>query len=110
MSLFWTTDEDGETVHRLQREWDGNKGAWREWGRYTSEADFWQVSLGATWSRWGLGVDGDWAHQWGWAGCRVPYRNQSLTLTVGPWYVGWMRHKPSRSALTASSESGASRG
>jgi hypothetical protein len=93
--LFWTTDEDGERVHRLQCEWDGNKGPWREWGDYHSQADRWAFSLGAAWSRWGLGIEYDWAHESSWEdGSRVRYRRQDVTLTVGPWYVAWSRCRP----------------
>ena len=105
MSLLWTVDEDGERVHRLGSEWDGNKGAWREWGHYESEADQWQVSLGATWSRWGLGVEGDWMR---WScyihPARVEYRTQSLTVTFGPWYLSWRRCKPTQNAPSDSAD------
>lgn len=93
--LFWKIDEDGERVHRLQHEWDGNKGSWREWGTWRSAGDNWQVNVGVTWSHWGVGIDYQWTHEAAWTdGARHHYRRTWLTLTLGPWYVGWMRCKP----------------
>lgn len=102
--LFWTVDEDGETVHRLGAEWDGNHGPRWQWGDYRSEADLWELNVGTSWSRWGLGIEADWHHWSAWiadppfskTGERVPYREQSVTLTLGPLYVSWRRAHPAR--------------
>lgn len=103
--LFWTVDEDGEVVHRLGAEWDGNHGPRWQWGTYVSEAELWELSVGTMWSRWGLGIELDW-HRWSaWicptgyvqeGGYRQPYREQSATLTLGPLYVAWRRARPAR--------------
>ena len=98
-SPFWTTDEDGERVHRLQREWDGNKGAWRNWYGYDGEHDQWDLSVGATWSRWALGVETDVSHSSAWdreRDCRADYRRVGVTLSLGPWYLAWFRCSPLR--------------
>ncbi|MCU1592434.1 MAG: hypothetical protein JWP11_3690 [Frankiales bacterium] len=96
--LFWTTDEDGETVHRLQAEWDGNKGPAYQRGDYRSEAEQWELSAGVMWSRWGLGVDVGWTHEATWVGgadgTTVHYRRQDAVLHLGPWYVSWTRCRP----------------
>lgn len=92
--FFWKIDEDGERVHRLQHEWDGNKGAWRTWGTWRSDADNWEINVGTLWSRLGVGIDYDWGHEQRWGKDRTRYSRHSLTVTVGPWYVGWMRCKP----------------
>jgi hypothetical protein len=96
-SLFWTTDEDGERVHRLESEWDGNKGATNAWGRYRVESDQWELSYGATWSRWMFGLEAEYGHERGWdytRRVRVDYRRQRVTVAFGPWYVTWLRCKP----------------
>jgi hypothetical protein len=93
--LFWTTDEDGERVHRLQSEWDGNKGAWWSWNNYRSEADRSEIAVGALWAQWGVGVETDWYRFTAWIdGRRVPYRHQSLTVSFGPWYLAITRVRP----------------
>jgi hypothetical protein len=94
MSLLWTTDSDGERIHRLEGEWDGNKGPWWEAGGYRSEADRDQFSIGTTWSRWGLGVEFSWHHGRTWNGESVDYRDLSASLTLGPWYIAWTRVRP----------------
>ncbi len=96
MSAFWKVDEDGERVHRLQSEWDGNKGAWKEWGGYRSEADWSSLGIGANWSSWGVGVEYDWHHGRTWDGASVDYRHRFACLTLGPWYVVWHRVRPFR--------------
>ncbi len=97
--LFWTVDEDGERVHRLQSEWDGNKGPWKQRSGYRSEADYDDLSVGVSWSRWGLGVEVDWHRYTAWiGGASVPYRNQSATVTLGPWYLSWTRARPADGA------------
>lgn len=97
-SLFWTVDEDGKRVHRLQAEWDGNSGPSHQCGEYRSQADQWELSAGTTWSRWGLGIDVGWTHEAVWVGAAngrtVHYRRQDATLNLGPWYLSWTRCKP----------------
>jgi hypothetical protein len=95
--LFWTRDDDGEVVHRLGGEWDGNHGAWREWGHYQDPMNNWAIYLGTTWSHWGIGIDYEYTHEPHWVNQairRVTFRRASLTLTFGPWYLSWERCKP----------------
>lgn len=94
MSLFWTKNEDGEVVHRLDAEWDGNKGA--SWSRekWQDEANNSSVAFGTTWSHWGLGIEYEWSREQGWSFAKGMFRRQSLTLAVGPWYVQLMRCVP----------------
>lgn len=103
--LLWTVDDDGETRHRLGAEWDGNASPRWQWGRYESEADLWELSVGTSWSRWGIGIEADWHRYSAWisnrppfgaSGRRVPYREQGAQLMLGPLYVAWRRVKPAR--------------
>lgn len=97
VTLFWTVDEDGETIHRLAREWDGNHAPWKEWGNYESETKNWQLAIGATWSHWGLGPEADWSRWATWVykeNKRVPTRTWTVSFTLGPWYVSWTRISP----------------
>lgn len=92
--LFWTHDEDGVLVHRLEDEWNGNNAPRFVTGDYHSEYDQWELGAGVTWSHWALGPDVE-VHRWA-AYDRerqqsVPYRRVSVMLTLGPWYVVWTR-------------------
>lgn len=96
-SLFWTVDEDGERVHRLASEWDGNKGNRVLWSRYGGEHDQAEVSVGTTWSRWAFGPEWSYSHSVSWDYRQqrsIAYRRTDFALSVGPWSLWITRCRP----------------
>lgn len=95
--LLWHRDADGEWVHRLADEWDGNAEGHRWYEKYDGDHRNTSFTTGINWTTWGFGPLFDYAHESSWneASRRyLPTKRIYLTVWLGPLYVAWMWVRP----------------
>lgn len=92
-----TKDEDGEKVHRFQREWDGSDTNIR-WARYDADHDQ-SIWTARTWTSWGLGVEASYTEDYHWDSHltrQMSWDHWAAILRFGPYWVGLQWHYKQR--------------